>query len=632
MATQQRSCSSCHSDTHRRPTHKSCPHYIKRARLTTHDEGIHTIRCCTKNGFNKICRSDALARIIERTVHEMTQVTYEASLIANKLVYHCLDNNVDIPRADMQFGMDLMRSASGHRTRNDLVNQAADAYREIRPATLPFARHSSQVVNFAATQYITCCMNHITTNLPKRMERYLKWKLRHVATDISYAARNTCATSLLQHLADDRHDIVTFPRVVEELEDEEERHFFRGRLQHVLDHAFVILGGLPFHKDLVKPRWWEYLAVFRRLLVHVERNIDEAAPLLRRFTLLPIYSFQTRHITIDTKALFHLWHRIHFFGFDPPEDWQAFQEEADEWWRRSFAINKVTTATRRFTKTLMTDGVACSVMLNRPRAPHRGLSISPEGDNGYLEWPTGDNIRVVGVDPGRRDVFTAVASDKTVAKCSTKEYYHLARFDQTRQSREKWMASSGELADLIRDIPMSGVSVSLSFDAFLEYVLGLLRRFLDFYGERRWRRGRWQNYMGRQAAMDKLCRRVIGEGPPENTIVAYGNALFLSSSVGFAAGPVKLLLWEISKRCRVKVIDEFRTSQLCSRCHHSFPTNVNRTYRIRLCQEQHTVAIPLRRRPILWKRDVNAARNMREIYQHMRATGGGRPAAFQRDP
>jgi hypothetical protein len=46
---------------------------------------------------------------------------------------------------------------------------------------------------------------------------------------------------------------------------------------------------------------------------------------------------------------------------------------------------------------------------------------------------------------------------------------------------------------------------------------------------------------------------------------------FLSSSVGFAAGPMKWLLWDSSKRCRVKVIGEFRTGQRCSKCLHLFP-------------------------------------------------------------
>jgi hypothetical protein len=61
-------------------------------------------------------------------------------------------------------------------------------------------------------------------------------------------------TALLEHHRDDRHEIVTFPRVIAELEaleDVEAKDFFRGRLQHVLDHVFVLLGGLSFLPDLL---------------------------------------------------------------------------------------------------------------------------------------------------------------------------------------------------------------------------------------------------------------------------------------------------------------------------------------------------------------------------------------------
>ena len=36
------------------------------------------------------------------------------------------------------------------------------------------------------------------------------------------------------------------------------------------------------------------------------------------------------------------------------------------------------------------------------------------------------------------------------------------------------------------------------------------------------------------------------------------------------AGPVKQLMWELRKRCRVKMIDEFRTSKICSKCEGLF--------------------------------------------------------------
>ncbi|CAJ0828654.1 5305_t:CDS:2, partial [Entrophospora sp. SA101] len=64
---------------------------------------------------------------------------------------------------------------------------------------------------------------------------------------------------------------------------------------------------------------------------------------------------------------------------------------------------------------------------------------------------------------------------------------------------------------------------------------------------KRWRRLRWSNYIGKQKAMDKICRRIANN---ERTVVAFGHASFSSSSKGHAAGPIKQPMWELRKRCR----------------------------------------------------------------------------------
>jgi hypothetical protein len=206
---------------------------------------------------------------------------------------------------------------------------------------------------------------------------------------------------------------------------------------------------------------------FEGFLVQAERTIDEAAPLLRppRPPRPSTPSSPGKLLATPVPSTFCST-RSSFAASFLPDDFHAFQEGADEWWRRSCAINKVTTVSKRFPTTLMTDDVACSVLLNRPCAPYRGLSASPEDDDGYLEWPNSGNIRALGVDPGRLDVLTAVTNVETVARCSTKEYYRLAEFDQTWQARQNWMPISRELADLILNVPMNGVPATRAFDTF----------------------------------------------------------------------------------------------------------------------------------------------------------------------
>ncbi|CAJ0828462.1 3721_t:CDS:2, partial [Entrophospora sp. SA101] len=67
---------------------------------------------------------------------------------------------------------------------------------------------------------------------------------------------------------------------------------------------------------------------------------------------------------------------------------------------------------------------------------------------------------------------------------------------------------------------------------YLSEALFYMDDLFDFYKEKHWRRLRWSNYIGKQKAMDKICRRIANN---ERTVVAFGHAPFSSSSKGHAA-------------------------------------------------------------------------------------------------
>nr|CAG8646236.1 557_t:CDS:2 [Entrophospora candida] len=46
---------------------------------------------------------------------------------------------------------------------------------------------------------------------------------------------------------------------------------------------------------------------------------------------------------------------------------------------------------------------------------------------------TGKNIVIVGLDPGRYDLFVSADTNDNIAKCPTKEYYYLANFTRNRE-------------------------------------------------------------------------------------------------------------------------------------------------------------------------------------------------------
>ena len=123
-----------------------------------------------------------------------------------------------------------------------------------------------------------------------------------------------------------------------------------------------------------------------------------------------------------------------------------------------------------------------------------------------------------------------------------------------------------------------------AFQVYLHHVLAHKDALLEFYGSLRWRRLRWKSHINRTKAYDELCQRVTG-GDPE-TVVAFGDGRFSSSSRGHAPGPVKTLYRELKRRLRgrMRKVDEFRTSIVCSKCRERMDGR-SRFWALKVCKK-----------------------------------------------
>jgi transposase len=140
------------------------------------------------------------------------------------------------------------------------------------------------------------------------------------------------------------------------------------------------------------------------------------------------------------------------------------------------------------------------------------------------------------------------------------------------------------------------------------------------------------NAYKRTRALDVVCRRILGG--QRNTIIAFGNGIDFSTDS--ALGQLHNRLATIHG-AKVVWVDEYMTSQLCSRCHKQLlPVTVtNKTKsgckiqlqpcgirRCGTCRNDKGA-------PLYWNRDINAAWNILNCYVS-ESTSGSRPSAFHR--
>ena len=120
--------------------------------------------------------------------------------------------------------------------------------------------------------------------------------------------------------------------------------------------------------------------------------------------------------------------------------------------------------------------------------------------------------------------------------------------------------------------------------AFCTTALPILDIIARCYEKKSLRRHRFASYMKRDRALDELCKRIMGGRlrgqtgrkrytPGQcGTLVAFGAANACSTGFGYAPAPQERLRRRLEKihGARVFLIDEFRTSQLCCKCHEQF--------------------------------------------------------------
>lgn len=210
------------------------------------------------------------------------------------------------------------------------------------------------------------------------------------------------------------------------------------------------------------------------------------------------------------------------------------------------------------------------------------------------------------------------------------------------QKEEKWLGQNPHIQQMNSGIPQSNGPSVIGFQMHIAYLLWRRDVLFGYYGTKRLRQQKWGVYIQKQRALEYICKKVTGGHDKANVTVAFGSARGPHMK-GCLPAPVKLLHKALQQRATVVDVDEFRTSVICSKCNHRGLTGVrcskgmardkylagkransNRfpLYDVRACQNPSCRTV--------WNRNVNAARNMLEVYFSLFASGQ-RPVGFRRN-
>ena len=283
-----------------------------------------------------------------------------------------------------------------------------------------------------------------------------------------------------------------------------------------------------------------------------------------------------------------------------PEGEANFVRQAHLWWSNfTGAPAFCAKLGRPFANRVVTDGFSASVVMFKkdesaaaqPARRQKRKRVEPLEDSqawvrGMTATAVNDALRqghhLVGVDPGRRAIFTAATyseraeqhhrdrhishTDKySTSSWSAKHWHEASGTNEHKGKADRWLQERPQLKAILLATPSHKTSSVASFCAYIAYKLEHAAAYRNFYGKPCHRKLRRKTKMRRQAALQKACN-VISKGS-KDTVVAYGDAHFSHRTKGLAPTPTSSLRAQLARTCKVVDVDEFRTSVLCCACH-----------------------------------------------------------------
>ena len=364
---------------------------------------------------------------------------------------------------------------------------------------------------------------------------------------------------------------------------------------------------------------------------------------LRSFALVPHASFSAPFIAIT------------------PTTWPELQpktgkRKAPEELQDAFpSLRWLKSRGKTFANRISTDGVSASVhFLVEKRPPPREdrvVHIHPKQ-------------RVVGLDPGKHpDFLTGIAvtgdwdgieRQDEIINLGTRDFYYHAGFKKRTFLMHLWMSKDLDVTAFNAGAPSGNGVCIKEFGKRITFVSASLYTLVRFHTARRVRKLRRRVTIKKQVEVDKVCRKITRG---KRTVVAFGAAQVGTGRTKRQCGPCESVRRRLSShhRATVVMVDEFRTSQVCSTCQlavgkfavlkrqrviedgmptvteggrlHHQDDSEGGTTSYKTCHNVRACSNPLCR--IVWNRDVNAARNIAWICMSI-ARGEGRPAEFTR--
>ncbi|KAL3162962.1 hypothetical protein ABBQ32_009394 [Trebouxia sp. C0010 RCD-2024] len=643
------------------------------------------IRRTVKVGFKKVFPNPNIAGMVQRAVKLATPIVQQAHLLANLHVLRMCEAGLQLPPLDITFWNRCMCAVSeateGSADYDPAVDPALTASLAFYDTSVPINSARPQrpafiksVISEANKLAVTNFKNHVAVNFFSRTKLWIKLHLSNTQLPQPQAIQyfsglprrqlQSWSSLITRCGTNPQHTIAGLLPIYTSLAAPSPAAWTHA--QALVTHLQARIP-VPATSDSINANPHLYLPWMWEMLQDIEFWAAAYEPGSLLFSMVPQCGNQTRFITITSTCL----HRLLHFSPQRPNSLPnlshgnstAFIAHQDIWWlahTRCMAFAQRHRQHWNFGYHVSTDGVSVSIgfeleapVPGQPLHPYRLAQLAPSGQPQPVQGVLGPFLhnlqsapRIVGIDPGRINIYTAVVHTPQAAqtlqqpspvkyqtlKCTAASFKEQSGANARTAKVAKWLKTDRPVSQAIKGMPSAHTSSSQAFSHHCSYRLQHSHLIASHFTSRRYKTLRWETYNRKQRALAMLCSSVTAGN--KDTVVAFGNAGFAHNSRGRPSSLTKGFKRQLAGRCRLFEVDEHNTSAKCCACYQPMPgmglgTDPNnrgrrdrgpRSYDVRLCT--NTVC-----HRSLWHRDVNAAINMLRLFL-IWAAGQARPPEF----
>jgi len=623
----------------------------------------------------ELCGSDksGLVAVINDAVYRTNNIVFHTYNFI-KLYILCLHKlDIDFPEIDKDFVYTVMgivsirkdaRGRSPSKEKQKLINELVDFYNDfyhplicvddiVEDDRLPYILKNYECVDIVKN-IDTNIKEHFFSHIRKYVN--IKYRIKERKEKILKDASFTDEQKKINiKIINERFNNIKFDILSVNGELKSDKRDIRkvDKIKKLLLPSGNFKKDSIFYDIKVNPQ--RYLKSMIVINEEIQKLGEERKIEYKLFHPLPLRtSIVPKYITIDTAAIVSL-----FIGTSAY--FKELSDLSDIIWGSVFNLEDASFKRKnhKFNYMIKTDGVACSVLLEKltreeikteriaevmkksgikRKVHNKEKNESTKHKYKYIEdvelLDRSKKKNFVFIDPGHNDLINCLGTKtKENGKEETFRYTRGQRNAETKKNRNRKIISKIKNGEIIKkETKMSNYNSRTcdldEFGGYLKAKIKLNRELVDHYNKPIYRKLKFNIYTNTRKSESKMLKRFSEKfGKPKETIVIFGDydkKETMKGSEPHIAKRMKKVI--VDRGYKLYLINEHNTSKLCNKC-SCVTANVEKKIKGKVVKIWKLLRCKSEKCLTYHNRDENACRNMKKIVESL-IKGKGRPSEY----